>query len=150
MMIRRPRWDSVQPKGLRRSVRGMPRAKVKERKPGSEDRTRVREQGLGLGGAKGNVFNAVYYVEGILCAVGHEATIRTESEGPRMRLDVCVHPPGSSLGLEYFGELWSSLDAVLDAESNIAGIGMLKRPIPSKSTICVYSTNVQLLPVSPL
>ena len=47
----------------------MPKAKVRERK-GSEDRTRVREKELGLGGAKGDVFNAVYYVQGILYTVG--------------------------------------------------------------------------------
>ena len=52
----------------------MPKVKMRERK-GSEDRTRVRETELGLGGAKGDVFDAVYYVQGILYTVGHEVTI---------------------------------------------------------------------------
>ena len=43
--------------------------KVRERK-GSEDRTRVREKELGLRGAKGDVFDVVYYVQGIFIYCG--------------------------------------------------------------------------------
>ena len=73
-MIRRLRWDGVWPKGLQRSILGMLKAKVRERK-GFEDWMRVRERGLGLGGAKGDVFNVVYYIHSMLYTVGHKATI---------------------------------------------------------------------------
>ena len=45
-------WNSVQPKGLWRSVQGMLKAKVRERK-GPEDQTREREQRLGLSEIRG-------------------------------------------------------------------------------------------------
>ena len=109
--------------------------KGEERKGGSEDRTRVRKRGLRLRGVKGDVFDVVYYIQGMLYTVGHEATIPIESEGPCMHPGVCVHPPGSSLGSECFRELQSSSDAISDAESNVARIGTLQRTWVEKQAL---------------
>ena len=51
---------------------------------------------LRLRGAKGDVFNAVYYVQGILYTVGHEVTIPYQVQRS-VRVSGCMH---SSSGVE--------------------------------------------------
>ena len=73
------------------------------------------------------ILDAYSYVQGIIYTMGHKATILHQVQRSVWAcLNVYDHPPGLSLGSEYFGELQSSSDAVLDANSNVARISTLQ------------------------